>query len=58
MRYSKILYKIQVEFTIAYPDENPKMHFSYVNRKSLIYRVLFNVTCGDGKVLISQHTMY
>jgi hypothetical protein len=31
IRYSKILYKIQVKFTIAYPDENPKMHFSNVN---------------------------
>jgi hypothetical protein len=28
MRYSEILYKIQVKFTIAYPDENPKMLFS------------------------------
>jgi hypothetical protein len=31
IRYSKILYKIQVKFTIAYPDENPKMLFSNVN---------------------------
>ncbi len=33
MRYSEILYKIQVKFTIAYPDENPKMLFSNVNHK-------------------------
>jgi hypothetical protein len=31
IRYSEILYKIQVKFTIAYPDENPKMLFSNVN---------------------------
>ncbi len=31
IRYSKIIYKIQVKFTIAYPDENPKMHYSNVN---------------------------
>jgi hypothetical protein len=31
MRYSEILYKIQVKFTIAYPDENPEMLFSNVN---------------------------
>ncbi len=31
IRYSEILYKIQVKFTIAYSDENPKMLFSNVN---------------------------
>ncbi len=31
IRYSEIIYKIQVKFTIAYPDENPKMLFSNVN---------------------------
>ena len=30
IRYcSEILYKIQVKFTIAYPDENPKMHLLF-----------------------------
>jgi hypothetical protein len=37
MRYSEILYKIQVKFTIAYPDENPKMLFSNVNHWYIIY---------------------
>ncbi len=34
IRYSEILYKIQVKFTIAiaHPDENPKMLFPDVNR--------------------------
>jgi hypothetical protein len=33
IRYSEIIYKIQVKFTVAvaYPDENPKILFSNVN---------------------------